>query len=209
MKRAVIIAGGEINDAGIKFYKDVIERADYIAAVDSGADFAGRNGIMPDIIVGDMDSISKEMLEYYKKFEVEMAIYPVEKDLCDGEIAIQIVKSRGYDIIDIIGGLGGRSDHMLGNIFMLDKYENIRIISEKESLESVTGYRSYEGIKGKTVSILSLSYESKIKYIKGMKYCVDNISLKRGDTTGISNIAESEKAEIEVESGKIIVIVNN
>ncbi len=208
MKRGLVIAGGEI-ESGRQFYKNIIKNYDFIAAVDSGADFARKNGIEPDIIVGDMDSISDDVLEYYKKTGIEMAIYPVEKDLCDGEIAVQLVKSRGCGLIDIIGALGGRSDHMLGNIFMLDKYENIRIISEKESLEAVTGYKSYEGIKGKTVSVLSITDSTKVKYIRGMKYCTENIELKRGDTIGISNIAVCDKAEIEVETGKIIVIINN
>lgn len=208
MKRAVGVLSGELL-GDREFYKNLISRADVLYSADGGANHLLEIGEKPDFIVGDMDSILEETKKLYESKNIKFITFPKEKDKTDGELMIEeILKSGKYDEIDIIGGFGGRIDHFLANIFLMEKYQNIKFVSDTTSMETVTDKKKIEKCKGKTISIIPISDKVKIKRLSGFQYCVENIDIKRGDTTGISNVATEDIAEIEIESGKVIVVVN-
>lgn len=208
MKRAVGVLSGELLGKR-EFYQELIDKADAVFSADGGANHLLEIERNPDFIIGDMDSISEETKSIYESKNIKFITFPKEKDKTDGELMIEeILKSGEYDEIDIIGGFGGRIDHFLSNIFLLEKYEKIRFISDETLMEVVKDRKDIRDCKGKTISIIPISDKVRIKRLSGFKYCVDNLDMKRGDTTGISNIVTEDRAVVEVESGKVIVVVN-
>ncbi len=208
MKKALLVFGGNnmINNSKLK---EMVEVCEIVVAVDHGADHLKNAEIIPDIIIGDFDSALEETIKYFEKCGTEKIVFPIEKDMCDGELAVEIIKNRGYEKLFIVGADGGRVDHMLGNIFLLEKYSGLEIITENEKIFMLEKSNIIKNLTGKTISIISLTDKSCIKSIKGMKYSGEKIILQRGDTRGISNIVEKNIAEIDVEYGKCIIITQN
>ena len=133
MKKALLVFGGNnmINNSKLK---EMVEVCEIVVAVDHGADHLKNAEIIPDIIIGDFDSALEETIKYFEKCGTEKIVFPIEKDMCDGELAVEIIKNRGYEKLFIVGADGGRVDHMLGNIFLLEKYSGLEIITENEKI---------------------------------------------------------------------------
>ena len=208
MKKAVGVLSGELLGK-IEFYQELIDKADTVFSADGGANHLLEIGRNPDFIIGDMDSITAETKSIYESKNIKFITFPKEKDKTDGELMIEeILNSGEYEEIDIIGGFGGRVDHFLSNIFLLEKYEKIRFISDETLMEVLKDRKEIRDCKGKTISVIPISDKVRIKRLTGFKYCVENLNMKRGETTGISNIVTEDRAVVEVESGKVIVVVN-
>jgi len=117
--RYLIVSGGMATD---QFVSDTIKKGgfDVVMAADSGMDFLYRTGILPDIIVGDFDSVDSQVLDHFRQHEhIEICALNPEKDDTDTEHAIREAIRRGADDVTIIGGTGTRIDHVLGNIWLL------------------------------------------------------------------------------------------
>ena len=115
----LIISGGNISS---DFALDFMEKQniDYIIAADRGLAFARRYGIRPDLIVGDFDSVSREIIEGYRREgKVPIRTYNPVKDDTDTQIALEKALEAGSSRIWILGGTGTRLDHVLGNICIL------------------------------------------------------------------------------------------
>ena len=115
----LIVSGGEATD---EFVEEVIKKGgfDVILAADSGMDFLYRTQILPDIIVGDFDSVEPKVLDFFReKEQIDICALNPVKDDTDTEFAIREAIRRGATDITIIGGTGTRLDHVLGNISLL------------------------------------------------------------------------------------------
>lgn len=115
----LIVSGGEATD---EFVEEVIKKGgfDVILAADSGMDFLYRTQILPDIIVGDFDSVEPKVLDFFReKEQIDICVLNPVKDDTDTEFAIREAIRRGATDITIIGGTGTRLDHVLGNISLL------------------------------------------------------------------------------------------
>ena len=141
-KNIVIITGGCIEDT---FACDFLNRIEdkYIIAADKGIEFLKRQGIKPDEILGDFDSADELLVEQYRKENIPFTTFPCEKDYTDTKLAIDravellkgqvevlddednltteniILDFRSWDKVYILGALGGRMDHFLGNVYSL------------------------------------------------------------------------------------------
>lgn len=107
-------------------------KPDFIIAADSGLHFAERFGFTPDLIVGDMDSLSThEALDRYKKEQI--MFFPTDKNETDTEIALQEAWKRGANCISLCGGDGGRLDHLLGilKLFEGDIHPDVWLCKEQ------------------------------------------------------------------------------
>ena len=122
MKHFFIIAGGKIEDAfAIEVLKGFAEKT--VIAADSGMEFLRRNEIVPQVIIGDFDSVSKETLEWFQKKEgiVWHRLNP-QKDDTDTEFALRLAISMGAECITVLGGTGSRLDHVLGNMPIIKRW---------------------------------------------------------------------------------------
>ena len=211
--RVVVALNGELK-GDVEEYKKLIGEKDILfIAADGGALFLESIGFLPDVIIGDFDSLTKTQYQRYEKMGVKIIKYPVEKDETDGELALQYCRQRGFDNIIIIGFAGGRLDQQLANIFLLEyAFRNgITVFIKEPGLEmGIIGRRKVFFKKiGAGLSLIPLDEKVIGVTIKGCKYVLKAGSLLRYKTRGISNIIEQGKAIITVEKGLLLYILNH
>ena len=120
MNKVVIALNGELKGNRKEYKKLIGEKATLFIAADGGALLLESIGFFPDVIIGDLDSLTKEKYQFYEKMGIKILKYPDEKDETDGELALQYCGERGLNNIIIIGFTGGRWDQQLANIFLLE-----------------------------------------------------------------------------------------
>ena len=183
-----------------------------IVAADSGLALAEAAGIKPDWIVGDMDSLNDaNTLSHYPKEKV--ICYPVDKDYTDTEIALTLVWEKGCKDAWIIGGGGGRLDHILGirDLFERDRYP-CRWITANEDIYCVDSTDAKNGClklalkQGKLVSVFPLGGGPWKALSRGLKWDLGNARWERG-LFGLSNVAITDEIEINAKQGRFIIIL--
>lgn len=210
MEKTLIVLNGVFKNQKNKF-KKIIKEYDRIIAVDGGYKFL-KNFIdkEPDILIGDFDSIDRES-KLLNNFNGEIYEFDSDKDKTDGELSVDYCLENDLDNISFIGATRGRLDQQFGNILLLeyalDKNIDANIIEPGIEVDLITDKKIIKNKVNYTLSIFSLSDEVIINSIKGCKYELDNYTLKRASSRGISNIIEAKKASIKVEKGKLLVFV--
>lgn len=199
--RAVIYTGG---DACLEKISEDDRRGDYVIAADCGMQKTLLCGVTPDLLVGDFDSM--EIPEKYR--DIPVFRMPAEKDETDTMTAAEVAIRKGATELFIIGGTGGRTDHALSNIFLL---ENLRRRGVKTELcdgdnrirvlldETVTlPFRSY-----RYFSILAL--EDCRATVRGAKYPLTNAPLTRGNPYAVSNEIVDGGATVAVSGCAVLI----
>ena len=211
-KKAVIALNGELNGSKEEYKKIIGEKDILFVAADGGALLLESIGFLPDVIIGDFDSLTEGQYQHYEKMGAKIIKYPIEKDETDGELALQYCRGRGLNNIIIIGFAGGRLDQQLANIFLLEyAFRNGMTAFVKEpGLEMVLIKKEkvfFQKI-GTGFSLIPLDEKVSGVTITGCKYLLEAGSLLRYKTRGISNIIEQEKAVITVEKGLLLYVLN-
>ena len=198
---ALIFVGGHCRAEGIP---PSMRTADLIIAADSGQITAEKCGIVPHIIAGDFDS--SPLLE---NTTAQIVRVPSEKDDTDTMLACDIAIRRGARSITILGGTGGRIDHSLSNLFLLEKLKQdgvnailcdgdnrARILCGEILRLSPEGFRYF--------SLLALDRAT--VSVSGCKYPLTEAPLHRAHPYAVSNEIVGEAAEITVSGGPVLLI---
>ncbi len=190
-----------------KTVEDRIGRADLIAAADSGFDTAYCMGVSPDIIVGDMDSIKrKNLLNRYP--DDKLFLYDSEKDETDTEIGIRILSEMGVDRITLVGGGGGRLDHIYGIILLFEReIHPFEWITEKEMIFSIDNQINLTDMENRVISLFPIGESVCTMKSSGLKWPLDELKWRKGDM-GISNLGISSDVSVEITSGRLLMIYN-
>lgn len=208
--RAVLIANGEIED--INLLKSSFLKDDFVICIDGGLKYAREGGILPNCIVGDFDSASQETLNFYRQKDVEIVKFPAKKDYTDLELGMEIAFSKKVDELVILGGLGGRYDHTVSNIFNLKKAADRRIkasiLSSREEIHLIYDSIEINEEIGTTVSLIPISEQVLGVVTKGMMYSLKNENLFMGESRGVSNIIIEKKAGVDIKEGHLAVVIN-
>lgn len=199
MKKAYIFGGGIY---GKEF--PVIGENDFVIAADKGFEILKNHKIEPDITVGDFDSSS----EIPEKNVIKL---PVEKDVTDTHAAVNIALEKGCEEIHIYGGTGGRPDHTFANYsllaFLSEKGVRAYLVGEGHTVTAVTdGKVVLYGKVENTVSVFSWSDISEGVTLENLKYSLSNAVLSKDYSLGVSNSFVSEKAEISVKKGTLLIM---
>jgi len=205
-ERALIIAGGNRVKADLL---DRIDRPTYIVAADSGLDHAYELGLRPDVVVGDMDSVTAKSLARATDEGVEIHRHPIAKDATDLELAIDLVFERGLRHATIIGGTGGRFAHTLANALLLTTAGDVRL-NWLTSHARITPLRTGEtGIfpatDGPLLSILSVGGPAS-GTSSGLRWPLGDLTLTPGSTRGISNEILGPEASVTIEEGCVLLV---
>jgi thiamine pyrophosphokinase len=115
--KCVIVAGGEKPQGYLPL--ESLAQADYLICADSGANYVYELNYIPNLIVGDFDSVCPDVLQAYRSQGCPLKTYPVEKDSTDTELAIQLALKKNPTEIYLLSSIGGRLDHSLANVFRL------------------------------------------------------------------------------------------
>ncbi len=206
--KCLIVSNGTIED--YRWLENEVKKHDYIISVDGGTRHLYKIRQIPHAIVGDLDSISEEMIRYYKERNVEFHEFPPQKDYTDTEIAIEHAISRNADKITIVGGIGIRLDHTLANIALLipllNKGVDARIVNEYNEIIVVNQDIELEGEVGELISILPCCTTAEGLTLKGFEYPLYDAKIDIGSSIGISNRFIQPKASISIKKGYILVI---
>lgn len=209
-QKVIIISGGRLIDP-VFFHKMVEDMKNrLIICCDGGARNFQYLGVKPDVVIGDMDSIDPIQLENYSAQGIKIIKYSVNKDFTDTELALDYALKFNPEEIFIWGALGGRLDHTLANVFLLFKGEekgiNTYLVDEYGEAFVLDKKAVFNNEKGKTVSLLALSPKVTGINLSGFLYPMEKGTLKMGETRGVSNIVNEDRATISVRSGKLLVI---
>ena len=208
----IIISGGAIND---NFALSVLEsyESKRIIGVDKGVEFLYRHKIEPEYIVGDFDSISEEVIRYYREeTKIPIREYNPVKDASDTEIALRLCLGLNRKEIWILGGTGNRIDHLWANIqclqIALDAGADARIVDSHNQIrlldKGITLKR--EEAFGKYFSLFPMELPVDALTITGAKYPLKNHFLRPDDSLCVSNEFEEDEVTISFSFGKVILM---
>lgn len=203
MSRCVIVSGAEIGDyAAVRKY---FKNDDFNIFCDCGLRHQKELGIKANLIVGDFDSYTRP------DTAVETMVLPCEKDDTDTVFAVKEGIKRGFSEFLIVGAIGQRFDHTLGNLYILDLLDsadkNGVIVDDYSEMELVSKTPKYIDDSFSFFSLLNITGEAKGITIKNAKYPLDNAQIKTSYQYGISNeVLKDLVAEVSVKCGKLLLI---
>lgn len=207
---AVIIGSGSPVDRDVFEFENI--NAEYIICADGGLEKAEMLNITPSIIIGDLDSVSKLVLEKYRNEGIETVRYPREKNYTDMELAIEHAVEKGYTDIVLIGAAGSRLDHTLANILLIEKYFkkgiNIRLIDNNNRVQIVKNNMEIKNKRGFYVSIVPLTETIEGLTLRGFKYPLHHVKVERGSTLCVSNEISEDIGIIEMKKGSALVFIS-
>lgn len=206
--KTVIYTGGDW-PAG-EIVSSVVKQADDFICCDGAANKALSHHAPIRLLVGDMDSIVPDVL-HSVQLQASVLRLPREKDWTDLEMACNIAVERGADTITIIGGLGGRTDHALGNLqcmfALAQKGVDVRMEAQDASVRVLLGNEKLIGAKGKTFSLIPFLPDTVVARMEGAFYPLHHAALPMGCTLGVSNVATEEIVEIDIQQGAALLFV--
>ena len=185
-------------------------RHDLLIAVDGAANRAKQLSLTPNIICGDYDSVSLEAAA--EDFPAAEFILTSDQNYADLEKAILLAVERGATEIAVLGASGGRLDHTLGNLAVMQRYGGavkLVFLDDSGSCRSLSAPQTvrFQVKIGDTVSLVAFQSNSVVS-IKGVKWELEEYPLPVG-TQGVSNLAASNTVEVSVSSGAVFVLISN
>ncbi len=203
MKRCVIVGGADINN--YEYIKSRIQEDDFIVFCDSGLKHLEKLQAKPSLIVGDFDSHNNPHLD------VETIVLPCEKDDTDTVFAVKEALKRGFEDFILIGVVGARLDHTLGNVSILLHLDSLgnkgKIIDDYSEMEIVSKEPAYIDDSYAYFSLLNISGTAKGITIENAKYPLDNAEITCEYQYGISNeVLIGHTAIIKVNTGRVLLV---
>lgn len=206
----VIVGGGRLGNPDF-FRKRIVQTANrLLICCDGGARHLAAAGLLPDVLVGDMDSIEPSQLADYERQGVKILKHPANKDFTDTALALDYALSQQPQTIGIWGALGGRIDHALANVHLLvrGKMSGVKTCLLDEFCEVFVADQEviFENAVGCVVSLLALSPHVGGITLRGFAYPLTDGVLTMSESRGISNIISADQASIRLRSGNLLVI---
>jgi thiamine pyrophosphokinase len=205
MKKCILLANGQPPS---KKVFNFFSRNDYntLICADGGANTAAKLGLIPDYIIGDLDSITPGVYDYfYDRCEI---IQIKRQSDTDVEKCLKYAVKKKFDDVILLGSTGDRLDHSFCNIGIVLKYFdriNIKIIHKKSILSAYTGNVTLKTIPDETISIYGIDSKTRISST-GLKFQLKNISLPFGKKESTSNIALRNEVALKIKDGIVFVI---
>lgn len=198
--RALVVAGGDVSP---HLLMEELTQARFVVCADQGARHMAGTGCLPDLLVGDMDSINGETLAVYAAAGTQIIRAEPEKDETDAQLAVDEAIRRGATELVLLGALGGRIDHALGNLMLLVRAaeKGVKALAKDEYSEitAATGFVEIAGRAGQTVSILPVGSNVSVRYLDGFKYGTkEPLPLPMDAPVGVSNELTADKAHAEI-----------
>ena len=204
IKNLLIIANGQKENK--TFIKSLAKESDFILALDGGADTALKAGIMPNLVIGDLDSISEKAKN---KIGTEKLLKVARQDNTDLEKGLDFARYFKVPNITIICAQGGRLDFTLSNFSSVFNYiDKAEIVFKTSTCDIYPLKKSskFECKKESKVSLVPMGTTKNLT-LKDLKYTLENATFKIGQTA-VSNIALKNTFEVSFTKGQLLVIIN-
>ena len=203
MKRCVIVGGADINN--YEYIKSCLHNDDFIVICDSGLKHLEALQVKPGLIVGDFDSHDNPHLD------IETKVLPCEKDDTDTVFAVKEAIKRGFDDFLLIGVVGARLDHTLGNVSILIYLDSLgkkgSIIDDYSEMEIVSKEPAHIDDSYAYFSLLNITGTAKDITIENAKYPLENGEITCEYQYGISNeVLSGRTTKVFVREGNLLLI---
>lgn len=209
MNTATII-GGAPTTGGEAFYQALIQEGELLIAADSGAELCRSAGRVPDILVGDLDSVSPEALAWAQREGARVVRAPIDKDVTDLDLALSEARAKAVDRAIVSAAWGQRIDHTLAAIGSVAAETCLAVeivdpglagwILRPESTSSITLEP-----RGAWVSLFALGPPATVT-THGMRYELSSETLVPLSSRGLSNVIDSDEATVQVAEGVLLVL---
>ena len=203
--RALIVLGGDLPSPPL--LRRCASEAELTIAADRGLEAFEAAGVLPDLLLGDMDSVSAGTLAR-REGSTEMERLPCEKDDTDGGHAMEVALSRGATEITILGALGGRMDHALANLMLLNRAHEggafAQILDERVRIVRIDGEIALHGAKGDTISLIPISEAHGVTLTGCYYHSQEALSFDFVHPLGVSNVVTQDEARITVKAGDLL-----
>lgn len=208
--KGLIISSGTIKD--YDRLNIVIRENDFIICADGGMNHIMEVGKSPDLVIGDLDSINQNSLNYIEENKIPIQKFPTIKDATDTGIALEYLIEKGFKEITLMGVTGTRQDHTMANIFLLnhlhEKKIRGKIIDDNNIIYLVDKHLELEYNQETFVSIIPITEDGIEVSLSGFFYNLENTIIKFGSTHGVSNKIVEQKGIITINKGKALIFVS-
>ena len=203
--RALIVLGGDLPSP--QLLRRCADEAELTIAADRGLEAFEAAGMLPDLLLGDMDSVSAAALARGEG-STEMERLPCEKDDTDGGHAMEVALSRGATEITILGALGGRMDHALANLMLLMRAHEggafAQILDERVRIVRIDGEITLRGAKGDTISLIHIGTARGVTLSGCYYHAQEALTFDFVHPLGVSNVVTKDEASITVREGDLL-----
>jgi thiamine pyrophosphokinase len=207
--RAVIFANGEFPDP--QSARDLLCPDDLVIAADGGVRHALAAGVIPNVIIGDLDSLSLEEQARVEATGSQIIRFSPRKDETDLELALQYAVREGATEIIVLAALGGRLDQTIANLLLLAMPElggiAVRVVEGAQTAFLVRDKALVEGQPGDTVSLIPLGGDAVGVTAKGLEWPLHEETLRFGPARGVSNVLTAGQARVRVRQGLLLCVV--
>jgi len=205
MKKCLIIANGKSpTKKVVEYFYD--KGFNTIICADGGANSARKLGIIPDFIIGDLDSISLSTLKYFKNKSTIIQIK--RQNDTDVEKCLKFAIKKGFKEAILLGVTGDRLDHTICNLGIVIKFFSkikIYLTAESSFLTPINSDTIIKSKIGETISIYAFDHKTRITSV-GLKYKLQKSSLPFGVRESTSNVSISNEVKLKVSGGIVFVI---
>lgn len=201
METTVILAGGPDRPAAVP-----LPAGARVIAANGGVELAAELELEVDLAVGDLDSIGEAQLPAGAQIER----HPAEKDASDLELALRAALRLGTERILVLGGGGGRLDHLLGGLLLLaaESLSGVQVDAQlgRSAVHVVRRERTITGEPGEPISLFAVHGPAEGVVTEGLVYPLDGEVLEPGSSRGLSNVFAAGEARITLESGVLLAV---
>jgi thiamine pyrophosphokinase len=184
--------------------------ADLVIAADGGARMCEPLRTRPDVLIGDLDSLTPAEVARWEDAGVTVLRYPVDKDQTDLELALHLAVERGAQRITVLGALGGRWDQSMANLLLLahPRWRDLDVVLVDGHQRAFLVHRRgvVEGDPGDTVSLIAVASDARGVTTTGLAYPLTEGVIPFGSALGVSNRLTAPRAEIAVRQGLLLVV---
>lgn len=206
-RSVVVLAGGEAVTTPLPRR---LPSSTLVIAADSGLQAAAALGVEVDRIVGDLDSVDREELERARARGAVVDRHPVAKDRTDLAIALDTALELGAEDVTLVGGYGGRLDHLLAGVMLLAAptyaHLSIRALMGPAVVTVVRGTATLSGRAGELVSLLPVHGTAQGVVTQGLRFPLDDEELPGGSSRGVSNVLTAPTAEVSLRDGVLLAV---
>lgn len=207
--RVIVVASGELDERDARWLASV----DLLIAADGGAASLDRIGRRPDRLIGDLDSVSADLVERLEAAGTRVERHPTDKDASDTELALGAAIAAGGTEIVLLGALGGaRLDHEVANLLLIADPElggvDIRLIQGGTTVRAVRGggRLTLPDADGELVSLLPVGGDATGVTTTGLRWSLADAVLRMGRSRGLSNELVEASASVSLERGTLLVV---